>query len=109
MTIPKKSLAEVCATALAAKIYKDCIRYYPFVLGSTWPPPMRRLPTRAPYRRPTRSTRSRSMARRFQRADESIGHKAKAGAKTVNLALQGGDSHGAFTWGVLDRLLEDWY
>lgn len=27
----------------------------------------------------------------------------------VNLALQGGGSHGAFTWGVLDRLLdEDW-
>ena len=27
--------------------------------------------------------------------------------KVVNLALQGGGSHGAFTWGVLDRLLED--
>ncbi len=27
--------------------------------------------------------------------------------KTINLALQGGGSHGAFTWGVLDRLLED--
>jgi NTE family protein len=27
--------------------------------------------------------------------------------KTVNLALQGGGSHGAFAWGVLDRLLED--
>jgi NTE family protein len=26
--------------------------------------------------------------------------------RTVNLALQGGGSHGAFTWGVLDRLLE---
>ncbi|MCO5118597.1 MAG: patatin-like phospholipase family protein [Burkholderiaceae bacterium] len=25
----------------------------------------------------------------------------------VNVALQGGGSHGAFTWGVLDRLLED--
>jgi NTE family protein len=30
-----------------------------------------------------------------------------AATKTVNLALQGGGSHGAFTWGVLDRLLED--
>jgi NTE family protein len=30
-----------------------------------------------------------------------------AGRKVVNLALQGGGSHGAFTWGVLDRLLED--
>jgi NTE family protein len=27
--------------------------------------------------------------------------------RPVNLALQGGGSHGAFTWGVLDRLLED--
>jgi NTE family protein len=27
--------------------------------------------------------------------------------KSVNLALQGGGSHGAFTWGVLDRLFED--
>ena len=28
-------------------------------------------------------------------------------AKKVNIALQGGGAHGAFTWGVLDRLLED--
>ena len=28
-------------------------------------------------------------------------------AKRINLALQGGGSHGAFTWGVLDRLLEE--
>jgi len=27
--------------------------------------------------------------------------------RKINLALQGGGSHGAFTWGVLDRLLED--
>jgi NTE family protein len=27
--------------------------------------------------------------------------------KAVNLALQGGGAHGAFTWGVLDRLVED--
>jgi NTE family protein len=27
--------------------------------------------------------------------------------KGVNLALQGGGAHGAFTWGVVDRLLED--
>lgn len=31
----------------------------------------------------------------------------KAPEKQVNLALQGGGAHGAFTWGVLDRLLED--
>ena len=27
--------------------------------------------------------------------------------KPINLALQGGGAHGAFTWGVLDKLLED--
>ena len=31
---------------------------------------------------------------------------APEGRPRVNLALQGGGSHGAFTWGVLDRLLE---
>src|SRR5271166_2865022 len=27
--------------------------------------------------------------------------------KVANLALQGGGSHGAFTWGVLERLLQE--
>ncbi len=27
--------------------------------------------------------------------------------RTINLALQGGGAHGAFTWGVLDRLFEE--
>ena len=27
--------------------------------------------------------------------------------KRINLALQGGGAHGAFTWGVLDRLLDE--
>jgi NTE family protein len=38
-------------------------------------------------------------------ADATPAHRA--GQKVVNLALQGGGSHGAFTWGVLDRLLEE--
>ena len=40
--------------------------------------------------------------------------KSVSGAKTggnavrmINLALQGGGAHGAFTWGVLDRLLDE--
>ncbi len=33
--------------------------------------------------------------------------KRAASPRLVNLALQGGGSHGAFTWGVLDALLED--
>ena len=28
-------------------------------------------------------------------------------SKKINLALQGGGAHGAFTWGVLDALLQD--
>ena len=32
---------------------------------------------------------------------------SRPATKPVNLALQGGGAHGAFTWGVLDRLLED--
>jgi len=31
----------------------------------------------------------------------------KSPRKSINLALQGGGAHGAFTWGVLDCLLED--
>src|SRR5260370_16100099 len=32
---------------------------------------------------------------------------SKVKTKPVNLALEGGGAHGAFTWGVLDCLLED--
>ncbi len=32
---------------------------------------------------------------------------AGGGRKRINLALQGGGAHGAFTWGVLDQLLAD--
>lgn len=32
---------------------------------------------------------------------------SQTGQRTINLALQGGGAHGAFTWGVLDQLLED--
>ncbi|MBX3457192.1 MAG: patatin-like phospholipase family protein [Candidatus Paracaedibacteraceae bacterium] len=42
---------------------------------------------------------------------KSIPSAAKAekknGKKKVSVALQGGGSHGAFSWGVMDRLLED--
>jgi len=42
-------------------------------------------------------------------ASGGVGHEPPfAGqVKTINLALQGGGAHGAFTWGVLDRLLEE--
>jgi len=34
-------------------------------------------------------------------------HGVSASPRRLNLALQGGGAHGAFTWGVLDALLED--
>jgi NTE family protein len=38
----------------------------------------------------------------------SAGRRApEPSSKRINLALQGGGAHGAFTWGVLDYLLED--
>jgi len=40
-------------------------------------------------------------------ATDIPGALAPHGTRLVNLALQGGGSHGAFTWGVLDALLED--
>ena len=33
--------------------------------------------------------------------------RRRHGRKRINLALQGGGAHGAFTWGVLDQLLAD--
>jgi len=34
-------------------------------------------------------------------------HRTARHEKSVNLALQGGGAHGAFTWGVLDKIFED--
>ncbi len=47
------------------------------------------------------------MARRPAPARKTAGKTRHNHPKSVNLALQGGGSHGAFTWGVLDRLLQD--
>lgn len=41
-----------------------------------------------------------------EKSRKAAAHKSSA-TKAINLALQGGGAHGAFTWGVLDRLLED--
>ncbi|MCW3473452.1 patatin-like phospholipase family protein [Limobrevibacterium gyesilva] len=45
--------------------------------------------------------------RRTRHSRNRSDHGGKTGGKTINLALQGGGAHGAFTWGVLDRLLQD--
>jgi len=41
------------------------------------------------------------------KATPQAGAASSSPNRTVNLALQGGGCHGAFTWGVLDRLLEE--
>ena len=50
---------------------------------------------------PRATPSARRPAVRSQRPAKKKGHLR------IDLALQGGGSHGAFTWGVLDRLLED--
>jgi len=40
----------------------------------------------------------------FETKTTAGGHRV---VKRINLALQGGGAHGAFTWGVLDRVLDD--
>jgi NTE family protein len=55
------------------------------------------------------------MATSERNSAERLGARGGAGheptipsqVKTINLALQGGGAHGAFTWGVLDRLLDE--
>lgn len=47
------------------------------------------------------------MTGRRRRAQPLKGLAGPKAEKTVSLALQGGGAHGAFTWGVLDALLED--
>ena len=72
------------------------------------------LPTRR-SRSPARCCRSTAAGRRRERPRRGLAgmptHRARRSAtrrlKTINLALQGGGAHGAFTWGVLDRLIED--
>jgi NTE family protein len=51
-----------------------------------------------------RAARSTTLAHAARGVDES-GHEPPK--RRIALALQGGGSHGAFTWGVLDRLLRE--
>ena len=48
-----------------------------------------------------------NMSATFQSACTPEQIAARGNRRPVNLALQGGGAHGAFTWGALDRLLED--
>ena len=46
------------------------------------------------------------MYKELPKSNESS-RKPKGDTKKVAIAMQGGGSHGAFSWGVMDRLLED--
>jgi NTE family protein len=53
-----------------------------------------------------------NLFRMLTRRSSAVGAPAprrrpRGARKRINLALQGGGAHGAFTWGVLDHLLED--
>ncbi len=39
--------------------------------------------------------------------NQSLSVADASGPRRINIALQGGGAHGAFSWGVLDRLLDD--
>src|SRR5260370_6913910 len=51
-------------------------------------------------------TSGRNSAERPE-ATGGAGHEPANQVRTINLALQGGGAHGAFTWGVLDRFLDE--
>jgi NTE family protein len=55
---------------------------------------------------PTRTSAPRTAAPRTAPSPAPL-PAPRTGLDRIDLALQGGGSHGAFTWGVLDRLLED--
>jgi NTE family protein len=42
-----------------------------------------------------------------ERTSEATPRRLRPGVKRISLALQGGGSHGAFTWGVMHRLMSD--
>jgi NTE family protein len=45
--------------------------------------------------------------RKSRRGRNLVAHRSRPDKCKIALALQGGGAHGAFTWGVLDRLLEE--
>jgi NTE family protein len=70
-------------------------------------------PSMRAFRRPAEAVAASAAAEGFAPRKPAATRGGKAGpapaaaVKTLNLALQGGGAHGAFAWGVLDRLLED--
>ena len=65
--------------------------------------PPKEPPAEPPKKKPLLQRHLRAIADRVRQRV----HPAPPNFKTINLALQGSGAHGAFTWGVLDALLED--
>ncbi len=63
--------------------------------------------TDARRRRTPAATVTASAMPTMAEAERTSPDRRPVEARTLNLALQGGGAHGAFTWGVLDRLFED--
>ncbi len=61
----------------------------------------------APRREDADSHAFHAHGREHHHDDHKTERRIMPADKLVNLALQGGGAHGAFTWGVIDRLLED--
>ena len=55
----------------------------------------------------SRRSKTADASRRTPAPQASRSSSSKRKTLLIDLALQGGGSHGAFTWGVLDRLLEE--
>ena len=53
------------------------------------------------------ATSGRNSAEALEAGNADQGPVLSNQVRTINLALQGGGAHGAFTWGVLDRLLDE--
>ena len=47
------------------------------------------------------------MATKPKKTSAAIADSTRKLPKKVNITLQGGGAHGAFSWGVLDKFLED--
>jgi len=60
-----------------------------------------------PAKKPVTKSAKKAAAKPAPRPAKRSSGNGAAKLKRINLALQGGGAHGAFTWGVLDRLLED--
>lgn len=74
--------------------------------------PAAQAPDEAPVQAGEAANRSpastpRAMSRRPQTVAPSVKGHDRHPPRKIALALQGGGAHGAFTWGVLDRLLEE--